>query len=395
MIMIKKFFSVALSALLLAGCTGNVKKEEAKETKEVKSYSAPTKQQFEQKYKIVTDSANNKVILDADVTYINDDMYALFELLQADKMGYIKLLGLTAAGGNALTSSVTYDVLSALEFFDRKDIPLAVGTDVPLSGFKNIDSLMAVIGKMPYVGAYSQLPKYTDNYLKAKGVTTTSNLPEPTIKPIEEPAWDFMIRQVNENPGKVTIFAIGGYTNVAKAIQKDPEFAKKAAGIVYMGGVFDVPGEALPRVEINWWYDPEAVNICLNAGWKKQLVIPHDAATTCLKGKDMYDMYKAKNTTKISQAIVDSLAPIYENGKEEFLKFCWDPITVAVYLCPDLIEKIEPREVAIERNMGLSYASCMAWFAGTGPKGTAPCDVVFKVKRDELWDFVSDLYSLQ
>lgn len=356
------------------------------------AYKAPTKKQFERKYKIATDSTT-QVILDADFTYINDDTYALFELLQADKMGYLKLAGITTAGGNALAAPVTHDVLSILDYFDYSHVPVAKGTDVPLKGFQNIDTLMSVIGKMPYVGAYSQMGKYTDDWQKAQALTT-AGLPEPKSKPVDEPAWDFMIRKVNENPGKVTIFAIGGYTNVAKAIMKDPEFAKKAAGIVYMGGVFDVPGEALPRIEINWWYDPEAVQICLNAGWKHQLIIPHDAATTCLKGKDMYEMYKHKNKTKISKAIVDSLAPIYENGQEEFLKFCWDPITVAVFLCPDLIEKQEKREVAIETKMGASYGSCMAWFEGTGPKGTAPADVVFKVNRNKLWEFVSDLYSL-
>jgi MinD superfamily P-loop ATPase len=41
---------------------------------------------------IVTTSAD-KVILDCDMGYVNDDAFALMLLLQADKMDYIELLG--------------------------------------------------------------------------------------------------------------------------------------------------------------------------------------------------------------------------------------------------------------------------------------------------------------
>lgn len=56
-------------------------------------------------FNIVTTSSN-KVILDCDMGYVNDDTFALMFLLQADKAGYIDLLGVAVSGGNKLGAVV-------------------------------------------------------------------------------------------------------------------------------------------------------------------------------------------------------------------------------------------------------------------------------------------------
>lgn len=351
---------------------------------------------FLESFPIVTDSAT-MVIVDADLTYMNDDAYALLELLQADKMGYLKLLGVCAAGGNALAAPTAYDECAMLQHFHRTDIPVVMGADVPLKGFINMDSLYSDLETKPYRGAYAYLSDYTNNFDKVRGaLSTTEGFYEaPKNRPIEESAWDFMIRQVKEHPGQVTIVALGGTTNVAKAILKDSTFAKKAAGIVYMGGTFDVPGRALPHLEFNWWYDPFATNICLKAGWKHQLVVPRDAAMNCRKGMDVYELYKQFDSTDISHDIVEHLAPIYENNMVEIPPFSWDQITVAAWLCPDLVERREVRQVAVDTAMGLSYGCSYSWQLGEGPQDAPAAEIVLRVNRERFYRFCAELYGLK
>lgn len=376
---------LSLLALLFIGChTSTVENLEAKRA-------------FEREFPVKMDSTSTFVVVDADLTYMNDDAYALLELLQADRMGYLKLLGVCAAGGNALVAPTAYDECAMLQHFRRADIPVAMGTDVPLGGFKNVDSIYASLETKPYRGGYAYLDRYTDDFAKVGGYLTSTDgyYQVPGNRPVEERAWDFMIRQVNLHPGKVTIIALGGCTNVAKAIQKDTSFANKAAGIVYMGGTFDVPGRALPHLEFNWWYDPMAADICLKAAWRHQLVVPRDAAMTCRKGRDAYELYKQYDQTDISHAVVAHLAPIYENNMAEIPPFCWDQIAVAVFLCPDLVTRREVRQVAVDTAMGISYGCSYSWLIGEGPQDAPTAEVVLQVDRERFWRFCAELYGLR
>ena len=88
-------------------------------------------------FDIVTTAEENKVIFDTDMGYMGDDSIAMFALLQADKAGYIDLLGITAVGGNALLAPGTAAILNQLERLERMDIPVYMGTDIPLKGFRS------------------------------------------------------------------------------------------------------------------------------------------------------------------------------------------------------------------------------------------------------------------
>lgn len=74
-------------------------------------------------------------------------------------------------------------------------------------------------------------------------------------------------------PGELTVVAIGPLTNLAAAINLDPDFARNVREIVIMGGVFrehtnrrTMPGE------FNFWVDPEAADAVLRSGATIRLV---------------------------------------------------------------------------------------------------------------------------
>lgn len=116
----------------------------------------------------------------------------------------------------------------------------------------------------------------------------------PVVKQQIDPehAVDTMRRIVNANPGEITIFALGGLTNVAMAILRDPAVAKNLKGILFIGGRYAVP----PLVPgYNVLVDPEAADIVFKSGVPMILVgsdvigrdsIMHDADFDRVAGFD-------------------------------------------------------------------------------------------------------------
>ena len=66
--------------------------------------------------------------------------------------------------------------------------------------------------------------------------------------------------------------------NIALALKKYPALSEEAKGMIYMGGDIDIPCNATPAAEMNWYYDPDAIKLCLSANWKSQLIVPDDLA---------------------------------------------------------------------------------------------------------------------
>ena len=232
-------------------------------------------------YNIVTTAETHKVIFDTDneTDWFGDDSFALLLLLQADAAGYIDLLGVTSAAANVTVAESATANLNMLERAGRGDIPVAIGTDIPLTGLVDDASIEAYgltrINCMKQVLEYGDTVSYDNLGDLEKFAWGYSSL-----EPVGQTAWEFMIGQVHKYPGQVTIMAVGACTNVALAILNDPTFAETSAGIYYMGGAIDVPGNDTPCAERNWYYDPEAVDVCLNADWPLQVIVPTTFPTT-------------------------------------------------------------------------------------------------------------------
>lgn len=342
-------------------------------------------------YKIVTNAEDNKVIFDTDMGYFGDDTYALFMLLQADAAGWLDLLGVTSVGGNVTIAEGTTAILNQLEATGRDDIPVYMGTDIPIMGLNDDATIEANglkrIKSMEKVLTYGDSISY-DNL----GDLENEDWGYSTLKPQEDSAWKFMVDQVNANPGKVTIIAVGACTNVAMAVQSDPEFAGKTAGIYYMGGAIDVPGNDTPCAERNWYYDPAAVEICLKAGFPKQVVVPHDISYNQVLTKDKVEHIIESGDSVYNKLVEEYAYPKFVDEPDRRQKL-WDAQVPGIFLCPDLISKSDVRDIAMVTDMGYSYGESVAWAEGTGPAKSATCTVVYDVDGEAYWNFVSDLFS--
>jgi purine nucleosidase len=103
--------------------------------------------------------------------------------------------------------------------------------------------------------------------------------PDDGHAPSDEGAVDAMIRLAAENKGELSIVAIGPLTNIALAVQKDPEFVANVGSLFVMGGSINARGNITPAAEYNIYVDPEAADIVFSAGFADVVVISWDPLT--------------------------------------------------------------------------------------------------------------------
>lgn len=181
-----------------------------------------------------------KIIIDTDPGV--DDAMAIFVALQSPE---VDVIGLTTIYGNVYTTLATRNALHLLEIAGRTDIPVAEGSHVTITKGTKLRIASFVHG--------------------ADGLGN-QNFPPPKGKPIEQSATDFLIEQARRYPGEVTVVALGPLTNIALAIQGDPEFAKNIGHITLLGGAFAVNGNVNAAAEANIFGDPDAADIVFTCG---------------------------------------------------------------------------------------------------------------------------------
>lgn len=181
-----------------------------------------------------------KLIIDTDPGI--DDAMAIFYAAAAPD---IDLLGLTTIFGNVATATATRNALRLLEAAEL-DVPVASGATAPLV-----------------------LPPFKPSS-HVHGEEGFGDIPaaEPKGKPLDEDAADFLCRMAREHKGELVVCPIGPLTNIALAMQRDPEFIQNVKSIVLMGGSLEEGGNITPHAEANIFHDPHAADVVCQGGSK-------------------------------------------------------------------------------------------------------------------------------
>ena len=300
------------------------------------------------------------LILDVD-TGIDDAMAILYALRRPG----IRLEALTTTFGNTDVETATRNTLRMLELAGRGDVPVARGPGRSL--------LKAFAGGANHVHGVNGLGEV--------------ELPEPRIAAIAEAAPDLMTRLARENPGEITIAAVGPVTNVALALAKTPELAGLVKHIVLMGSTIFHPGIhgiSSPMADANFWNDPEAAQIVLRSGAPITLV-GMDVTMKVLLTAAMRQTIRAQGGAvgarmmDIAQYYVDSYARMYPGIDGCGLH---DPLAVAIAEDPALA-RTQRMCVDIELSGALTRGQTVADRRSTaGPRANA--DVCLEVDEAEF-----------
>jgi inosine-uridine nucleoside N-ribohydrolase len=293
---------------------------------------------------------------------------AMLSLLQAPQ---VEVLGITMVTGNAWRDEETLHTLRMLELTGHANVPVARGAVFPLVRTQEETRLAsALVGKVTWLGAWGQGPTTLEEHpgggvtpltpenLKTHGPFEIPTLPEgqPALKPIDEDAVHFLIRQVHAHPHQVTIYAGGPLTNIALAISIDPEFASLTQGIVLMGGSLnpqtDDPEYATsPRHEFNFWFDPEAARIVLRAAWPRV-----DITTVDVSIKAPFTQHMLDDLAK-----AQSPAARYIASWSQERYYMWDELAACAWLDPTLITKEKQLYMDVDLSHGPGYGDTLTW----------------------------------
>ena len=160
---------------------------------------------------------------------------------------------------------------------------------------------------------------------------------------------------------RLTIVALGPLTNLAKAAQKDLRTLKMAGRIVSMGGAIRVPGNTGPVAEFNYFVDPEAAQLVLNAGLKVT-VVPLDLTQQVVVMRREIEYRAKRRASKLADFILRATRHYmrYHMTTQGFDGgYLHDPIAVACVIQPSLIRTTRNR-INVETNGELTRGMTVA-----------------------------------
>lgn len=185
-----------------------------------------------------------KIIIDTDPGI--DDAMAILFAFQAKELD---VLGLTTTFGNVPVELATQNAITLTEIA-KVDVPVAQGVAIP-----------SVIEPRPH-----------PDFVHGKDGFGNINWPAPRGRAVNESAAQFIIDNVRQYPGEVTIIALGPLGNLAAALKLDPEIANLVDEVILMGGAAIEYGNVSPVAEANIMNDPHAADMVFTAPWQVTMI---------------------------------------------------------------------------------------------------------------------------
>jgi inosine-uridine nucleoside N-ribohydrolase len=195
---------------------------------------------------LMRDSQHFKVIFDTDPG-VDDAMALCFALAHPR----IELLGITTVYGNVTVDQATTNALYLTQLAGC-DIPVAQGAGKPL----------VKRGEAP--------PDFIHG---ADGLgNLPSRSPASRAQADRRSAAQFIVDCARAQPGQITLVPVGPLTNIAEALQLEPQLPELVKNIVLMGGSIKEGGNVSPVAEANIWNDPHAADDVFTAGFDLAMV---------------------------------------------------------------------------------------------------------------------------
>lgn len=187
----------------------------------------------------------------------------------------------------------------------------------------------------------------------------------------------------------ITVVAVGPLTNLARAIERDPTWAKRIAGISIMGGSTDV-GNVTRVAEFNIYADPEAAAIVFESGAEITLCglnLTHQFQTSDALAERLRDAGSRKAT--FAAQIFD-----YQHDRMETLtgrraSAMHDPCAVLAITHPHLLDT-RPRAVAVELTGTLTRGMTVVDQRVSRRRDQANAKVAYGIDAERAWEVIME-----
>ncbi|KAL2229314.1 uridine nucleosidase 1 [Sesamum indicum] len=309
-----------------------------------------------------------KIIIDTDPG-IDDSMAILMAFRSPD----VEILGLTTIFGNVITEDATRNALFLCEIAGRPDVPVAEGSSEPLKGGK---------------------PRVCDFVHGSDGLGNIF-VPPPKSKKSNKSASEFLVDEVSEYPGEVSILALGPLTNLALAVKRDSSFASKVKRVVILGGAFFALGNVTPAAEANIYGDPEAADIVFTSGANIDVVGINITTQVQLTDTHLDELRRSEG--KHAQLICE-MCKFYRDWHVKsdgvYGIFLHDPVSFALLVRPDLftfkkgVVRVETQGICVGHT--LMDQGLKTWNSSNPWSDHSPVSVAWTVNVEQVLCFVKE-----
>lgn len=296
------------------------------------------------------------VLIDCDPGI--DDAFALALAIRSPELD---IAGVTVVAGNQTLNHVARNAANLVSFFGRPDIAVVTGAERPLQRDQITANSHGVDG------------------LGGRRLAPSTNAPRPG-------GVDFLVDQILSHPtGTLSVIAIGPLTNLALALQEQPSIATHVRQVIIMGGAGNA-GNMTPVAEFNFFADPEAADVVLQAGWPIVL-LPLNLTWQSAVTHTVAQRFAAAPGDR-AQALNDWLH-FYSEGEftpGEDGPALHDAVAVAYAIDPHLVRTV-PAFVAVETKGTWTYGESVI---DTESSFGHPANVALGVEldRDKFWQLM-------
>jgi inosine-uridine nucleoside N-ribohydrolase len=259
------------------------------------------------------------VVLDVDTG--TDDALALAYAVASPG---IELVAVTTVAGNVDVAKTTANTLSVLDWLGARDVPVHRGASRPLVR-----------------------PHQDASYFHDEGGLGGAQIPQSTRSVGADKGPAALIRLARQRPGELTLVALGPLTNLAIALNVEPELPQLLKSVVIMGGAYTVPGNATPVAEFNILVDPEAADQVFKAPFPNLTAVGLDVTQQVALSRNDWDAVNAASSLPHTASLLREVgrSAFSRQGRDQFSLH--DPLSVAVAIDPNLIE-VRELKIAVD-----------------------------------------------
>jgi purine nucleosidase len=263
-------------------------------------------------------------LIDTDTA--SDDAVALLMALQHPD---VDVVGLTIVAGNVPLSQAARNARCAAEFCDRgKRVPIHLGAARPLT-------------RDPFDATY---------FHGRDGLGDAGFAPKSFCIDFTS-AVDAILHQARDIGPDLELVTLGPLTNIALAIQADPDTMRRIKRCVVMGGNPWCVGNVTPAAEYNIWCDPEAATIVFRSGMNLEMVGWQLSRGPYALHAPEIDFIRHRIATPRALFAVDcnrTAAQAFERQTGQVGLGLPDPVAMAVALDPSIVTAASDHLVQIE-----------------------------------------------
>ena len=225
-----------------------------------------------------------------------------------------ELLSISTVAGNTIIENATRNTLDVLDLLGADDVPVYRGASRPL--IRELFTATYAHGNNGAGGA--ELKRSQRSVGQLKGPAS-------------------IVYHAQNRPGQITLVCLGPLTNLAIALNVEPDLPALLRKVVIMGGAFWTPGNIKPdrHAEFNLYVDPEAAQQIFAAGFPELYAVGLDVTHEAPVSPDVWELIV--NSDSAPAAIIQALYRSRIENPETGQSYIHDAMAVAAALDPEFI----------------------------------------------------------